>query len=95
MNILTEKNTDNFKGTDTKPNHCFSHLPAKKHHHRISFGWDEAQEEYVATSTVVALQHSFTERSIFVQCHLFAFGPHHVVHNVAGSQILTMIQLIK
>lgn len=60
--------------------------PAKQHHHGVSLGRDEAQEEDVAAATVVTLQHSLTQRSIFMQRHLFAFGSHQVVHNVAEIQ---------
>lgn len=62
------------------------HLPAEKHHHGISLGGDEAQEEDVATAAVVTLQHRLAERPIFMQRHLFAFGSYQVIHNVTESR---------
>lgn len=63
-----------------------SNSPAKKHHHGVCLGRDETQQEDVAAATVVALQHSLTQRPIFMQRHLFAFGSHQVVYNVAEIQ---------
>ncbi|TNN42705.1 hypothetical protein EYF80_047098 [Liparis tanakae] len=48
----------------------------EQNHHRIGLGRDEAQEEDVAAATVVTLQHRLAQRPVFVQRHLFAFGPH-------------------
>lgn len=61
-------------------------LPAQKHHHRVGLGRDEAQQEDIATATVVALQHSFPQRAIFMQGHLLGLCSHQVVYNVAKSR---------
>ena len=62
------------------------YTPAQQHHHRVGLGGYEAQEEDVATATVVALQHRLAQRPVFVQSHLFAFGSHQVVYDVAERE---------
>lgn len=63
---------------------CFS--PAQEHHDRISLGWNEAQEENIATAAVVTLQHRLPQRTIFMQGHLLAFGTHQMVDNMAVKE---------
>ena len=66
----------------TKLHQC-TLIPAEQHHHRVSLGGDEAQQEDIAAAAVVALQHRLAQRPILVQRHLLALGPHQVVHDVA------------
>lgn len=47
------------------------HSPAQQHHYRVSFGGNEAQKEHITAATVVTLQHRFSQRTIFMQGHLF------------------------
>lgn len=73
--------------------HCVSVkvLPTEQHDDRISLGRYETQEEDIAAPTVVTLQDSLTQGSIFVKCHLFAFGSYQMVYYVATSQTLRMV----
>lgn len=60
--------------------------PAQQHHDRVGFGRNESQKEDVTAATVVALQHRFSQRTVFMQHHLLRLGSHQVVHNMAESQ---------
>lgn len=60
--------------------------PAQQHHDRVSFGRNESQKKDITAATVVALQHCFSQRAVFMQSHLLRLGSHQVVNNMAESQ---------
>ena len=61
-------------------------MAAQQNHHGVGLGWDESQEEDVATAAVVALQHRLPQGAILVQGHLLGLSTHQVVDDVAVQQ---------
>lgn len=60
--------------------------PAQQNHHRVSLSRNKAKEKDVTTSAVVTFQDGLSQRSIFVESHLFALRSHKMINDVAGTR---------
>ncbi len=75
---------------------CFANVsPAQKHHNRVSFSRDEAEQEDITAAAVIALQNRLSQRSVLMQRHLLTFGPHQVVHNMTEKTNVTKIIILR
>lgn len=63
--------------------------PAQQYDYRVSFSWNEAKEEHITTSTIITLQDSLSQRTIFVKSHLFTLCSHEMIYNVAETRKYT------